>query len=569
MNFKFGKKRTRKKNIFKPKFEMEKLNNLTISLNLNLRQPKKMSGTTNVYAVVKIDGKQMKMPLSINVYPWTWDKRRQEVKVSPTMAEEERAKNICINEKIWDVKKRYMEIISYLCMVDNVNADMVTNVIKEEFKVFKNYTDMANKNPIRPKRTITATKLLQHGFTSLYGESEENAKKSKGTYQAAKSKLNAFLTYIEENDKIYNSPNTLKEDAITAYYKYLKETTNYSHNVSVEKVNCIIRIINHLVSEGDGKKYGLQKIDTLKENHILSAEDKYRRALSENEVNAMLSVKTTNEKETMYQDAFRMQIESGVRVSDLPKLFTKQYEVIPAKGKKTLYIMTQKEEIRAIIYVNQVIDDLLQKYDKGLPFKWSDAAYNKSIKKFAKSANLDGVETYYKDENGVKVQHTDKLYNIIDSHFARHTFITNKVKDEWDIEQLCKCTGHADDDMIKKVYAHLTKEDEALQVVSEALRVSAKKTANVSANNVNYTNVDNETIYEYHQRIRHEISVNLARIEKNNHPFYGVYLSNFPTTEELNNIINAHGENIIETINARLEKVNLYVDDKYKIRRSK
>ena len=121
--------------------------------------------------------------------------------------------------------------------------------------------------------------------------------------------------------------------------------------------------------------------------------------------------------------------------------------------------------------------------------------------------------------------------------------------------------------MIKNIYAHLTKEDEAKQVVKEMKRVEGDGNTDVAeTKNVNNSNEDDETIAEYQQRIRHEISVVLARIEKNNHPFYSsAYLGNFPRSEEYDIILNAQGGNIIETINARLEKYNLQVNENYKI----
>lgn len=274
---------------------------------------------------------------------------------------------------------------------------------------------------------------------------------------------------------------------------------------------------------------------------------------------------TLTDNEKIYREIFTMQLETGVRFSDLNKLFTNHYNIEVEDGVKTEVVKTQKEGITAVIVVNEIIETLQKKYINGLPFALKETKYNKVLKSIFEKSGLTQTYKYITDIAGRKIEKEERLSDIITNHFARHTFITNKVREGWNCDYLCYATGHADDEMIKKVYAHITQNDKVQKVIKEYKRIN-QTNINIEENNKNQTNVDNETVLEYHQRIRHEISVNLARIEKNNHPFYAVYTANFPTAEELNNIINAHGQNIIETINKRLGKHNLYLDENYKIR---
>lgn len=251
---------------------MEVLKNVNVSLNLNLREPKKMSGKTNVYAVIKVNGKQMKMPLCLNIYPWIWDKKQQQVKVSPTMSEEERMNNISINEKIFDVKKKYMQIISYLCMAEGVNAEMLQNVFKEEFKEFNNNSIMANKNSIVPKRTITATRLINEGFSLLYGDSLENSKCAEGTYKNMQISKNAFINYIKDTKGVYDSVSTLSQKGLNAYKNYLEKRANENKKgraISIaNRCNVIIRIINELARNEKFEKYGLKELKNFSKKNL-------------------------------------------------------------------------------------------------------------------------------------------------------------------------------------------------------------------------------------------------------------------------------------------------------------
>lgn len=542
---------------------MEVLKNVNVSLNLNLREPKKMSGTTNVYAVVKIDGKQMKMPLCINVYPWTWDKRKQEVKVSPTMSEEERAKNIWINEKIWDVKKKYMQIISYLCMVDDVNADMVENVMKEEFKEFKNNTDMANKNPIIPKRSVTATRLINEGFSLLYGETIEKRKCAEGTYKNMQISKNAFINYVKDTEGVYDSVSTLSQKGINAYKSYLEKKAEEEQKGRANNIanccNVIIRIINELARTDKYDKYGLKELKCFSNRTIEDKEEKKRRALSDKEVNAVMVCNTLTDEEKIYREIFTMQLESGVRFSDLNKLFNNDYSVEFSDGVKTEVVKTQKEGITAVIVVNDTIAKLQQKYINGLPFALKETKYNKTLKSIFEKSGMTQTHIYISDIAGRKIEKEERLCDIITNHFARHTFITNKVREGWNCDYLCYATGHADDEMIRKVYAHITQNDKVQKVVKEYKRIN-QTNRNIEENNKNQKNGNDEIKEKKEKEIYDIIGKRFAEPKFKN---MVEDIESFPNRKERNLI--AHGASILDVLNERLNALNMIADENYNI----
>ena len=54
---------------------MKELN--SVSLNFNLREPR-AKRPTQLYCVIRVDGKQHKIPLQCKIQPWLWDKKRQQ-----------------------------------------------------------------------------------------------------------------------------------------------------------------------------------------------------------------------------------------------------------------------------------------------------------------------------------------------------------------------------------------------------------------------------------------------------------------------------------------------------------
>ena len=78
-----------------------------VSLNFNLRQPKKVKGATNLYAVVKVGGKQLKIAIGCKVCAWQWDNKKQVPIVNENMTDKEIENALQINDKINDVRSRF------------------------------------------------------------------------------------------------------------------------------------------------------------------------------------------------------------------------------------------------------------------------------------------------------------------------------------------------------------------------------------------------------------------------------------------------------------------------------
>lgn len=139
---------------------MKKLNNVS-SLNFNLREPKAQR-QTQLYAVVRADGKQYKIPLQCKIEPWLWDERKQQPVLTSGNENILRIINIVSRLKVGFTKK-----VCYGC------NDIVLE-LKQEIG------NMANEQNLRHSvtRTPKATTLLRKAFDLYYSE-----KKHKGQYR--------------------------------------------------------------------------------------------------------------------------------------------------------------------------------------------------------------------------------------------------------------------------------------------------------------------------------------------------------------------------------------------------
>lgn len=464
---------------------MEMLGNVKVSVNLNLREPKKMSGRTNLYVVVKVDNMSAKLPIGVNVFSYAWNKKAQMVNVTTNQSEEERAYNIAQNAKIFEVKAKYMQIISYLCSAsESMTSNEVFEYIKQEYSEYKKIEVMANSNPIPNKRKATASKLLKKAFERLYG-TKENPQVAKGTFVNASGHLKSFIEWLSNNKVgVYDSVTYLKQSTLNEYKMYLedvnREKGSGNGNSIAHKINLIASLVNELRGWAECERYNIPMLNKLRQKSYNNNNDLKRIALKKEWLEKVFSNENLTDKEKFFRDIFKMQLESGVRYSDLHKLFDGEYDVQEFDGKKCMVVNTQKKGITAVIIITDEIERLKKKYADGMSYKLNEKSYNKALKSMFENSGVTEEYVYIEDFNGTERKVSARICDNITNHFARHTFITEKANEGWSFDKLSYCTGHSDDAMIRKVYAHLGIEYKVESVVKESKRVERAKNEEVN-----------------------------------------------------------------------------------------
>ena len=85
-----------------------------MTCHFNLREPKSQR-PTNIYCIVSIDGKQMKFPTGVKIYPEQWNKKKQEAFISFRLTELDNRNNRIVNDKITSIKQDFLNYKQYLC----------------------------------------------------------------------------------------------------------------------------------------------------------------------------------------------------------------------------------------------------------------------------------------------------------------------------------------------------------------------------------------------------------------------------------------------------------------------
>lgn len=453
---------------------MKKLNNVS-SLNFNLREPKAQR-QTQLYAVVRADGKQYKIPLQCKIEPWLWDERKQQPVLTSGNENILRIINIVSRLKVGFTKK-----VCYGC------NDIVLE-LKQEIG------NMANEQNLRHSvtRTPKATTLLRKAFDLYY--SEKNTKDS--TVRVTQKRLNCYFQYCQAigQDKM----SMLSQMGLNKYRDYLVKQRNKraeqgckvrSSNATINyKCELIARLINFMVGHSSFAKYS-SKIHLVKYNQLeeykAKDEDKKRRPLTEDELKAVATCTGLTPCECEYRELFLLQCHCGCRRSDLWRLFDRTQQVHYTRDGKEVFIMnTKKYGIRAVVMLTPQVREMQRKYENGFRYinftdKNFGKNYNTAIKNIFRKAGLDKIE-HYVDAHGVA--HDEPLYDIIASHFGRYTFIRDSFELGLNASEIKDLTGHASEAMINEVYSVITSKDKANNVFRAFERVKESHPSDYAVN---------------------------------------------------------------------------------------
>ena len=481
---------------------MDKLKLLnSSSLNFNLREPYK-NKSTNIYAVIKINKKQIKIATELKINSWQWDKKKQMPIIDNRTNKEDIENLINTFNILYDFRFAFLNYFLYICTndlkptEDNVKEYMFNNLKKN----IMNKENLKKGDGRKPK----ATNLLKRAFQIYYKEMHTTIKES--SIEANETRLKAFLEYCEEKEK--DALSMLSQIGINEYQDYLikkskreKERGNkrYDSSKSINnKCELIERLVNKvMVGNSAFIRYHISSIKYNQlEEVIQKGEEKKRRPLKEEEINKLINCQDLNGEEKEYRDLFLLECYGSYRISDTPKLFDKEEQKNINIGEyEFIVINTQKENIISVIWVNDIIREILERYKNGFkhanPLSKSFATrYNIVIKNIAKKAKLDSIETYINAHNEKEERY---LYEIIASHFARYTFIYNGLfKFGFTPNELKDFTGHRDDRMINECYKIETAEDKANNAYKAINRVLNEKLENRRSQRITKENINEQ-----------------------------------------------------------------------------
>lgn len=328
---------------------------------------------------------------------------------------------------------------------------------------------MAKKKKIDIKQVIADA--LEH-----YHKRNSSIKDS--TKRQNESLLSEFYRFVDTLPARDRTMKIFSQKGLNRYKEYLIDKMNSTktdgkkRNFGVVQLNrcglMIARLINKVLKPDEVVP---NDVDWVKLEDPRREDQKGHIPLLDNEVTAIENCKGLTPVEEEYRDIFLLQIESGQRVSDLANILTGEYTLGQVDEYECIILATKKEDVPAAVVLTPKVRMLLEriKTHKHVdPKEFKDMAdgkgnnkYNEAIRRITKKAGLDRIIVKI-DTN--KIVEKKPLYEVITSHDARSTFITNKIRAGMTPDDIAVFTGHVNGEMIRRVYAQPTIEDKLRNV---------------------------------------------------------------------------------------------------------
>lgn len=250
--------------------------------------------------------------------------------------------------------------------------------------------------------------------------------------------------------------------------KFFEQFTKYLRGVEVKtkkneikklSVNYIAKIITDLRSFGrwaadPERKY----IDELIGNVEIETEEAIKVALSYQEIDMIYNHVSDDLALNEVRDTFVFQCLTGLRYSDLKQLVDRANKTARFDlTSNIIRLTTKKTDTDIVIPIQPRLQALLERREYNLNFIVKDLfTYNKSLKKLCKEVGLNEDADYMDhSERGRRIK---EKWELVYSHTARRSYITNLMRAGMHDEFIRRTTGHKNLDSFRK-YVKLDADD--------------------------------------------------------------------------------------------------------------
>lgn len=401
----------------------------------NLRCPKS-ERPTPIYFVVRIDGKQCKIPIGAKIYPNHWNAKKQEAYISANLTEQDNKNNFIVNNKISHFRVAFDEFQEYICSDSNSGRN------------FKRLNEMLiGKQKEKEMSVFTYLKKCIEDDIVVDG--------AKKRYRECICK---FEEFVNATKKDITSFNDITKEVIIEYQTYLRNLTNLKRTSDGKlSTNQINRLIRNLLQKLD--KYAVRNdkmdktvLDRAKMYPKLRSKvepGENRISLRDDEVYKLFHYKCDNQSDEDIKNLFLLECTTGQRVSDISKIDS---NINNACGVTTIQLKQKKcGSVIDVPLIFKMAKDILASYPNGLP-KVQDYKINKRIKIIAKKADVGTEEETVSRQSGDDtnaVSTTVHRYDLITNHVGRITFITMLKLRGWDSRKIKDFSGHKDISMVE------------------------------------------------------------------------------------------------------------------------
>ncbi len=419
---------------------------ITAHFNLRERNTKR---PTNLYMVIHIDGKQIKIPTGVKVYPHHWNRKKQLPLVSSALSECDNQNNKLLTKRLKTMRKQFEDFKEHL----DENPSEIVNARELAVKFISPKTKKA--------AVLAPTAIIRNGILN-----DINIKDS--TKQQHLGGVKLFEQFLKARKISLTSFSTFNPDFVLDFRTWLqtehinqhgKQNTVWTINKQVSKLKTLLKTYaapQHIsmtaVEDAFGFKALKDKVDR-RNNEI---------ALRDEEIWQLYNYKPATVQDEQIRDMFVLLCLTGQRISDLSKL---DLHIDNSLGFDTISVVQQKTDTKVEFeFVFELARQILiNKYNGTIPIKKNlDNLIRNNIQRIAKEAGIKGQVTRQEQRGSdtTTTVITMERWQCIKTHTARRTFISLLKVRGWDDTRIMNYSGHKDEKMVD-YYCKLNNKDRA------------------------------------------------------------------------------------------------------------
>lgn len=413
-------------------------------MHFNVRPTKLKNERTIIYAVVRVNGVQHRVPTNLHVYAKQWDKKNELCRTLSTSTLLDERNNAEANAVLAQLRSTFIRAKTAAANDEKCWNDTACCV----GLIRKYLSDTLIDNGITVRTKTTAAKSLDV-VEWLIKRVQDDTTITDGTRGMYTAKLHVLQTYARRPITAFTT--LANNDYLQAFYEWLL-TEHKANGVAIQTstANEIIAVVIRTLRRYCLPEKVLTKsqVTDLYVNKLKSDTNKDEIALSDTEVLAIYGVQTSTPLERTVKDLFVLNCLTGQRISDTKQLIDSY--TTTAEGRGCYHIVQRKTKATVecpVIY--KLADTILKKYHTNEFYMPTHQEFNAIIKDLAKRAHIDEYVQQFKQYGKGKTQITQiPKYQAISTHTARRTFITLAALRGWTAHQIREYSGHTDTAMV-------------------------------------------------------------------------------------------------------------------------
>ena len=375
---------------------------------------KNSKSPTLIIARLRFGSKEFKYSTGQSVEPQYWNHEKQKVK------------------EVWKVSD-----FKYI----NLELEKVRNAILKAFQTIKDENRAVTNDLLKFNTNILLNKdsvadesrsgLFLHIEAIIQGRIKLTQNKSDAVVNKYQ---NCYKRLQEYSDKYLMRPLEFQDVNIDFYNKYIQFLKEYP--LSINTIGKEVRTLKRFMNTAS--LFGINSNMLFKSKEFKAPRKKIKHVyLTEQEIDTLFSLELSTDLKKEVRDLFIIGCRTSLRVSDYSKVISNNVE-------STGLICideTEKTEEPAYIPIHWQVKEILQKYN-GLPVMHADQTINIVIKSICRQA---GINQLVKDTRQGKLKKSEGLvpkYELMTTHTARRSCITNMYLAGFDLYFLKSLTGH-------------------------------------------------------------------------------------------------------------------------------